>query len=64
MSKKLEDFNDTDFMIGEIVSFDHRGVRLKGTVVRAYNSRLIYHVQVNGDRYEVEVGVDDPRRET
>lgn len=52
----------TDFILGDTVSFTHEGHRLVGIVVRVYNSRTLYHIEVDGDRYEVAVPNDDPRK--
>lgn len=62
MSNYLGPDTSTVFELGEIVSFNYEGERLIGRVVRVYNSRLFYHVEVDGARYEVEVPDDDPRR--
>lgn len=62
MSKCIGRDNSTYFVIGEWVTFDHQDRRLTGQVVRVYNSRQIYHVDVNGVRYEVSVDEDNPRR--
>lgn len=50
------------FELGDTVSFDHYGDRLAGRVVRVYASRLNYHVEVHGQRYEVSVPDDNPER--
>jgi len=63
MSRYLgPDENDSVFDLGDTVSFDHEGERLTGTVVRVYATRLNYHVEVDGARYEVSVPDDNPRR--
>lgn len=62
MSRNLGPDTSTDFSLGEIISFDHDGDRLSGKVVRVYNTRLLYYVEVDGDRYEVAVPDDNPRR--
>jgi hypothetical protein len=62
VSRCLGRDNGTEFSLGDTVSFDHDGDRLTGKVVRVYNSRLVYHVEVNGERYEVEVPDDNPQR--
>lgn len=54
--------NDCDFEMNARVSFLHEGERLEGEVVRIYNTRLFYHVLVDGRRYEVDVSTDDMRR--
>lgn len=51
-----------EFELGEQVSFDHEGLRLTGEVVRVYNTREWYHVEVAGQRYEVNAREDDMRR--
>ncbi len=75
MSRQLSEYEhggSTEFNLGDIVSFDHRGAwmsegdepeRLTGEVVRVYSTRLNYHVEVNGTRYEVEVPNDNPQLE-
>lgn len=62
MSRYIGKENSTEFSLGECVSFDYEGQRLTGKVVRVYASRLLYHIEVNGDRYEVEVPDDNPER--
>ena len=52
MSKIIFD-NFDQFDIGNKVSFDHNGKRLTGAIVRVYNTRDLYHVDVNGQRYQV-----------
>jgi len=57
--------HNAQFNLGDKVSFDYHGTRLTGTVVRVYNTGLLYHVEVDGERagrYEVEVPDDDPVR--
>jgi len=44
--------------LGDKVSFYHDGERLFGEVVRVYNSRHLFHVMVDGSRYEVDTGDD------
>lgn len=67
MSRLINNF-DT-YEIGDIVSFDpppyvfNPEKRLTGKVVRVYNSRDLYHVEVDGFRYEVSLS-DRIRRET
>jgi hypothetical protein len=53
-----------EYELGEQVSFLHEGSRLRGTVARVYNTRDLYHVEVDGQRYLVESLVDEMRRET
>ncbi len=56
MSRSLSSFEypDDDFELGDIVEFDAPyGGRLTGDVVRVYNTRSHYHVEVDGSRYEV-----------
>ena len=63
MSDLLLDFPpDTYFELGEMVYFDHGEYRLKGEVVRVYNTRAVYHVEVDGKRYRVRLS-DNPRRD-
>lgn len=64
MSRYLGEDYSTEFSLGETVSFDNDGDRLTGKVVRVYSTRLLYHVEVDGERYEVEVPDDNPRRGT
>jgi len=59
---KLLDYCTTTFDMGERVSFNHDGVRLSGIVVRVYNTRDLYHVEVDGQRYEVDPRDDGMRR--
>lgn len=60
MSRLVEIEQDTqEFDFDDIVSFNHQGSRLEGSIVRVYNTRTVYHVLVDGKRYSVEVGVDD-----
>jgi hypothetical protein len=49
------DYESSDFELGDIVEFDspYGGGRLRGEVVRVYNSRNVYHVEVDGERYSV-----------
>jgi ribosomal protein L21E len=63
MSRQIPNNDDDDFDLGDIVSFDHDGERLTGEVVRVYNTRTLYHVEVNDKRYEVEIPGDNPRKE-
>lgn len=62
MSRPLGRYQE-DFDIGDLVSFDHDGKRLVGEVVRVYNTRELYHVAANGERYEVHSPGDRPERE-
>ena len=64
MSQYLGERHNTEFELGEMVAFDHAGDRLTGKVVRVYNTRLVYHVEVDGSLYEVQVLGDNPRRVT
>lgn len=57
------DYDSGDFELDERVSFIHDGVRLYGIVARVYNTRTLYHVEVNGQRYSVSPADDDMRRE-
>lgn len=62
MSRLLDhwEYPSDDFGLGDGVSFEHNGMRLYGIVVRVYNSRDWYHVEVHGQRYEV--GREDQMR--
>lgn len=57
MARKL---SDTDFQqpfdLEDIVTFPNPdgGDELRGRVVRVYNSGDLYHVMVEGERYEVD----------
>lgn len=64
MSHYIGESTDHDclFEIGDFVAFDHEDQRLTGKVVRVYNSRLLYHVEVDGKRYEVAVPDDNPEK--
>lgn len=62
MSDFLGKDYSADFDLGDTVSFDHEGERLTGKVVRVYSTRLLYHVEVDGNRYAVEVPDDNPER--
>ena len=53
----------SDFDLGDEVSFLCDGLRLYGEVVRVYNTRDNYHVEVDGRRYFVSRQDDDMRRE-
>jgi hypothetical protein len=61
------EYDDGTFELGDRVSFvGPYGERLYGEVVRVYNTRVLYHVEVDGQRYEVRVdggNEDDLRRE-
>ena len=57
------EYDDGTFELGDRVSFMHKGERLCGIVARVYNTRTLYHVSVQGKRYEVEPGADEMRRE-
>lgn len=49
-----------DFELGDTVEFDGPyGERMTGEVARVYNTRTLYHVEVNGERYEVEYPGDN-----
>ena len=67
MSRLLENYETTEFGLGDYVSFDYNGERLTGTVTRVYNTRLLYNVEVGlydyKRTYEVEVPNDNPRKE-
>ena len=48
------EYDDGSFELGDRVSFDGPyGSRMTGEVVRVYNSRNCYHVEVDGVRYTV-----------
>lgn len=50
------EYDDGTFELGDIVTFTGPcGGRLTGEIVRVYNSRLCYHVEVDGERYFVRV---------
>ena len=51
-----------EFDLGEEVTFLHQGERLRGKVVRVYNTRDVYHVEVAGQRYLACPEEDDMRR--
>lgn len=57
MSRALDEHEYREagvFALGEQVEFDGPyGERLVGEVVRVYNSRTLYHVEVRDKRYEV-----------
>jgi hypothetical protein len=73
MSTKLSQFEyPRDYELGERVSFNHEYEReegrieverLIGEVVRVYNARDDYHVEVDGIRYQVHRHDDDMRPE-
>lgn len=52
----------SEFELNDKVSFiaPWGNDRIQGTVVRVYNSRTLYHVEVDGTRYEVTYD-DEPR---
>lgn len=58
------EYEADEYELGEQVSFLHEGSRLRGTVARVYNTRDLYHVEVDGQRYLVEPRADEMRRET
>lgn len=61
MSRHIGKAAPTEFALGDYIVFDHAGDRLVGRVVRVYNSRLVYHVELDrGERYEVCVPEDNP----
>lgn len=64
MSRVLDrsEYDPGDFDLGERVAFNHEGVRLSGIVVRVYNTRDLYHVEVHGRRYLVRPRDDEMRR--
>lgn len=64
MSIRLDpsEYGEPDFEIGEKVSFLHRGSRYYGTVVRVYNTRSLYHVEADGERFQVDPHADEMRR--
>lgn len=62
MSRDLGQDRNMDYSLGETISFDHEGTRLEGTIVRVYNTRMVYHVQVGDRRFEVLVPEDELRR--
>jgi hypothetical protein len=64
MSVRLSpsEYGEPDFELGEEVSFYYRGSRLYGKIVRVYNTRTLYHVEVDGDRYQVEPHADQMQR--
>jgi hypothetical protein len=56
------DYGPEEFDIGDRVEFDAPwGGRLTGEVVRVYNTRTVYHVMVDGSRYEVTYA-DNPKK--
>ena len=57
-----DEYGEPDFELGEEVSFFHKGSRLYGKVVRVYNTRALYHVEVDGERYQVDPRDDQMRR--
>lgn len=65
MSELLDrsEYDGCEFELGMRVSFLNNGNRLFGVVVRVYNSRDSYHVEVSGQRYSVDPIADEMRRE-
>jgi len=64
MSRQLSplEFSE-DFELGDMVWFDGPyGDRLYGEVVRVYNARDDYHVEVDGHRYSVHRSSDNMSR--
>lgn len=61
MSRFLSRHEKTEFELGDYVSFDHEGRRLTGKVARCYNTREVYHVEVEGQRYKVRLSEDNMR---
>lgn len=47
------EYPSQEFSIGDRVSFLYDCERLEGEVVRVYNTRENYHVEVDGVRYSV-----------
>lgn len=57
------EYDDGSFELGDRVSFNGPyGERMTGIVVRVYNSRTVYHVEVDGERYSVRTDNDDDIR--
>lgn len=65
MSRQLSDYEYRPFFeLGDMVYFDHYGIRLCGEVVRTYNGNpCALHVEVEGQRYEVDTHEDKVRRD-
>ncbi len=59
MSRLIGEYRKTEFDLGDTVSFGHDRDRLTGKVVRVYSTRLNYHVEVEGERYEVSIPDDN-----
>jgi hypothetical protein len=65
MSKRFSQLDyPEDYDLGDKVSFLHEGQRLVGIVVRVYNARDDYHVEVEGVRNQVNRHCDEMRKIT
>jgi hypothetical protein len=65
MSRELErsQYSPEEFDLGDRVIFVAPwGDPVEGVVVRVYNSGDLYHVEVEGKRYEVDQSGDQMRR--
>ena len=66
MSRLLStyEYDGDTFDLGDRASFDFGDTRLTGTVVRVYNTREDYHVEVGGRRYSVNRMSDNMQKVT
>lgn len=52
-----------EFEMNDLVEFDGPGGgRLRGEIARIYNSRQLFHVEVDGERYTVERDGDNMKK--
>jgi hypothetical protein len=64
VSERIYGHEERTFELGDTVFFNGPGGdRLRGEVVRVYNTRAHYHVEVNGIRYSVNSLDDDMVKE-
>ena len=63
MSRRLDDYEYQPFLeLGDKVSFKYYETKLYGEIVRVYNAGTLYHVEVDGRRYEVDLHEDKVKR--
>ena len=55
MSRIVSEHEPTEFRMGDIIEFDapYGDHRMRGEIVRIYNTRTVYHAMVGDTRYEV-----------
>lgn len=64
MSRRLSrsDYRDP-WQLGDAVSFMSHGSRIYGEIVRVSSNPCYFHVEVSGERYEVDLHADEMRME-